>query len=119
MEEQAIKGAGRLIDYGTLGIFALVLLAGFAFCLWLLKTNYEKQLKDKDVQLAKADAKIDALTKELHTLRDRVEGRLGDLLDSCGDAIHQNSIALHENAAVTNETKGVLLSIHKLIESKN
>jgi cell division protein FtsB len=118
MKEQAIKGAGQLVDYGVLGIFCLILLAGFLVAALLIKKNYERHLKEKDAQLAKAEVRIDELEKEINSLRDKVEHRLGDLLDNCGDAIHENSKALYENAAITNEVKGVLLSIHELMKNK-
>lgn len=109
MEEKAIKSAGELVNYGVLGIFCVILLAVVWLALRLHQQNYEKRLKEKD-------DRITQLSNELKDYRTHVEKRLFDTLDSCADAIAQNSIALHENSAVIKHTEGVLLGIKNRLD---
>ena len=121
MNEKAVQGAGQLIDYGVLGIFCLLLLAAFVFVAVLVRNKYERHLKEKDEYINKLEQRLDQQSKELAALRDKIENRLSDLLDECGNAIHENSKALYEMgsmvSSVVGENKGVLLSIHEFLKA--
>lgn len=118
MEEEAVKGAGRLIDYGVLGIVCAMLITVVWIAAKMLIKSYEERLKEKDAIILRAHNEIMGLRSAADQMREKVEHRLGDLLDSCGDAISQNSIALHENSSVFKKVEGVLLMIAELMKHK-
>lgn len=107
-----MKESTKLLDYGAIGLIAFIFLAALVAVVLYLKNQNEKILKEKNDE-------IQQLRKELNALRDKVENRLGDLLDSCGDSINQNSIALHENSSVFKRVEGVLLLIAELMKNRN
>jgi hypothetical protein len=96
--DEKIQGASRLMDYGVLGIVCAMLITVVWLAAKMLIKSYEERLKEKDAIILRAH-------------------RLGDLLDSCGDSISQNSIALHENSSVVKTTQGILLLIAELMKN--
>jgi len=107
-----MKESTKLLDYGAIGLIAFIFLAALVAVVLYLKNQNEKILKEKNDEII-------GLRKELKDLRDQIEHRLGGLIDSCGDAISENSKALYENASVVKRTEGVLLSIHELMKNGN
>jgi hypothetical protein len=115
--DEKIQGASRLMDYGVLGIVCAMLITVVWLAAKMLIKSYEERLKEKDAIILRAHNEIIGLRNTVDQMREKVEHRLGDLLDSCGDSISQNSIALHENSSVVKTTQGILLLIAELMKN--
>jgi F0F1-type ATP synthase membrane subunit b/b' len=108
MNEQAAEATKGLIDYGVLGILAVLLIVALIVIYRTNDATRKLFIEEKNREIEKKDEEIERLRKEVSELRDYDEKILRNLVKDCEHAINGNQTAFWENGSIMNQLKLIL-----------
>lgn len=116
MNQQAIStGLGRLVDFGIIGIFCVLLIfVTWILVKWLVAQNKRSlDEKDKNYETLRLDKNnhIELLRTEIRTMRESYNENIGGLIEANNHIINSCREAINENAKINEDIRGVLMKI--------
>lgn len=125
LQIENLPGANKLLEYGLLGLFALIFLSGYVYAILFIKKKYERHLTEKDhltmENRKEFDRRIEEKWKEIQELKAEIKfcrdehrefrnanlERLGSIIDRNSDIIRENNLTINENGSILNQVIGM------------